>query len=124
MNRLKATLDSLKGAAGEVDKAKYPPPDESYLREHVNEADLAMVAPLVSNMLDITAKAASAMKKRKVEATRAAESMIVDGLADHIGFRLSRGMDMAQYLGVLFIWLLRAQVDFSQDPYTDQLLKA
>ena len=54
----------------------------------------------------------------------AAQSMIVDGLAEHVGLRVHRGMDIKQYLGVFFIWLLRAGVNLTRDPYTERLLRA
>ena len=48
--------------------------------------------------------------------------MIVDGLGDHIGYRMPRGMDLSLYLASLLVWLMRAKIDFGQDPYMEQLI--
>ena len=63
-----------------------------------------------------------AMKTKRKEADLAAKSMIVDGLCDHIGYRMPRGMDLSLYLASLLVWLMRARVDFNQDPYMEQLI--
>ena len=119
-----ATLDSLVGAGSLVDKGQYPKPDELYLAKHVKQTDLDKVAPLVANMVGLTNKASAAMKKKRQEADLAAQSMIVDGLTEHVSLRVHRSMDIKQYLGVFFIWLLRAGVNLTRDPYTERLLRA
>jgi hypothetical protein len=77
---------------------------------------------VVGKLTTITEKAAKAMKTKQVEADLAAKSMIVDGLGDHIEYRMPRGMDLGLYLASLVVWLMRARTNFTQDPYMEQLI--
>lgn len=121
INYFKATLDSLKGAGMLVDKEKFPIPDEKYAKT-LSATDIDVVAPMVKKITTIMGKAAMAMKTKRKEADLAAKSMIVDGLGDHIGYRMPRGMDLSLYLASLLVWLMRAKIDFGQDPYMEQLI--
>ena len=121
INYFKATLDSLKGAGTMVDKEKFPIPDEKYAKT-LSATDIDVVAPMVKKITTIMGKAAMAMKTKRKEADLAAKSMIVDGLGDHIGYRMPRGMDLSLYLASLLVWLMRAKIDFGQDPYMEQLI--
>ena len=97
LNRFKATLDSLRGAGMMVDKEKFPIPDEKYAKT-LSATDIDVTTPMVNKITTIMENAAMAMKVKRKEADLAAKSMIVDGLGDHLGYRVPRGMKLDLYL--------------------------
>ena len=116
-----ATLDSLKGAALLVNTKKFPRPDEKYTKSF-SKADTEIVAPIVAKLIAMMEKASKAMKAKRAEADKAALSMIVDGLGEHIEYRKPRGMTLNLYLTSVVVWLVRARTNFSQDPFLAMLI--
>jgi hypothetical protein len=116
-----ATLDSLRGAGSLVNKEMFPEPTERYAKQ-LTPADITMVKPVVDKLMAMMEKAAKAMKQKRQEADLAAKTMIVDGLGCHIGYRVPRGMKLELYLASIIVWLIRAETDFTRDPFTALLI--
>ena len=88
----------------------------------LSATDIDVATPMVKKITTIMVKPSMAMKTKRKEADLAAKSMIVDGLGDHIGYCMPRGMDLSLYLASPLVWLMRARIDFGQDPCMAQLI--
>ena len=64
----------------------------SFIPRHC-PTDIKIVTPMVEKLIAKMEGAAKAMKSKRTAADKAAKSMITDGLGDHIGYRMPRGMD-------------------------------
>ena len=64
---------------------------------------IEIVAPIVMRLME---KAAKAAKTKRAEADLAAHSMAVDGLGDHVGYRMPQGMKLNLYLTSVVVWLI------------------
>jgi hypothetical protein len=77
-------------------------------------------------MTDIMNKAEASTnnsaKKRYAKDSKSAESMLTDGLSNHIGFPKPRGCTMDIYISCIFIWLFRAGIDLTKDTFLNTLL--
>ena len=64
-------------------------------------------------------------KKRRSNSakdSKSAESMLTDGLSNHIGFPKPRGCSLEIYISCIFIWLFKAGVDLTKDTFLNTLL--
>jgi hypothetical protein len=61
-------------------------------------------------------------KRRSAKDSKSAESMLTDGLSNHIGFSKPRGCELEIYISCIFIWLFKAGVDLTKDTFLNTLL--
>jgi hypothetical protein len=119
-------LQSITGAATDIDRDLYPLPDMRFVKTQAGQVDLKKVLPFTKQLTDIMNKAEAStnnsLKRRSAKDSKSAESMLTDGLSNHIGFPKPRGCSLEIYISCIFIWLFKAGVDLTKDTFLKTLL--